>query len=76
MTCHLQKPCGWWNAAAFHQPLLSLSPTKNVNYTLMPSVREIRLLRLSPLHTPETGVKCTNGTEFLPLVSLAIRQSP
>ena len=33
MTCHLQKPCGWWNAAAFHQPLLSLSPTKNVNYT-------------------------------------------
>ena len=22
-----------WNAAAFHQPLLSLSPTKNVNYT-------------------------------------------
>ena len=33
MICHLQKPCGWWNAAAFHQPLLSLSPTKNVNYT-------------------------------------------
>ena len=28
-----KKPSGWWNAAAFHQPLLSLSPTKNVNYT-------------------------------------------
>ena len=33
MICHLQKPCGWWNAAAFHQPLLSFSPTENVNYT-------------------------------------------
>ena len=33
MICYLQKPSGWWNAAAFHQPLLSLSPTKNVNYT-------------------------------------------
>ena len=28
-----KKPSGWWNAASFHQPLLSLSPTKNVNYT-------------------------------------------
>ena len=33
MICYLQKPSGWWKAAAFHQPLLSLSPTKNVNYT-------------------------------------------
>ena len=38
MICYLQKPSGWWNAAAFHQPLLSLSPTKNVNYTQNGSV--------------------------------------
>lgn len=45
MICHLQKPCGWWNAAAFHQPLLSLSPTKNVNYTIPPA-GELQLTKL------------------------------